>query len=133
MQSFCFVQGCGLGRKWPTPKSTWAWTLLLLAVTFPLCLFLCPSLAERLETQALPLLGSSMGSEGPQRQETLWSPLTHTRRKVADAAPDGGDPRTCLLLYTGVEGGHTKFLAIDRPDHATPAPLGLPWEEGREQ
>ena len=60
-------------------------------------------------------------------------PLTHTRRDVVDAAPDGGDPRTCFLLHAGVEGGHAKFLAIDHPDHAAPAPPGLPCAEGREQ
>lgn len=61
-----------------------------------------------------------------------WSPLTHTRREVADAAPDGGDPRARLLQHAGVESGRAKVLAIDHPGHAAPAPPGLPWEEGGE-
>ena len=66
-------------------------------------------------------------------QEMLWPPLTHTRRDVADAAAEGGDPRTCLLLHAGVEDSYAKFLPIDHPNHAAPAPPGLPCEEGREQ
>lgn len=63
----------------------------------------------------------------------LWPPLTHARRDVADAAADGGDPRMSLFLHTGVQGGHAKPVAIDQPDHAAPAPPGLPCEEGRGQ
>lgn len=76
---------------------------------------------------------TQLRSEGPQAQEVLWPPLTHTRGDVADAAADGGDPRTCLLLHAGVEDSHTKVLPIDHPNHAAPAPPGLPCEEGREQ
>lgn len=64
MQSYCFVAGCGAGRKWPTPKSTLAWTLLSGAVTFPLV-----SLSVTLPglgTQALPPPGSSMGQRVPR-------------------------------------------------------------------
>lgn len=71
---------------------------------------------------------------------SLWGPAcvpgpshTHTCWDVADAAPDGREPRTALLVHTGVEGSHTKFLTIDDPDHAATASPGLPCVAGDKQ
>lgn len=62
-------------------------------------------------------MGPACGS-GPSHTHAGWD--------VADAAPDGREPRTALLVHTGVEGSQTKFLTIDDPDHAAPAAPGLP-------
>lgn len=113
-----------MGRKWPAPQSTLASTRVLGAVR----VFLRQSGPGQASEHTL---GFRLESEGPRCGKGLWPPLTHARRDVADAAPDGGDPRTCLLAHAGVEAGHAKFLAVDHPGYAAPAPTGLPCEEGR--